>query len=142
MHRQFFLLAASLLLVGFAFLSFAPSTYAATTQQHSVPVTHANLANSCPPILSLGSNDNGEGFLVGALQNDLNNLYLNYSDTRWFANSPYNFGPYTQDPYHPLLEDGDFGMHTYNAVRDYQAWNGLKVDGIVGPQTWSSLGEC
>ena len=35
--------------------------------------------------------------------------------------------------------DGDFGRKTENAVRDYQADYGLKVDGIVGAKTWKSL---
>ncbi len=39
-----------------------------------------------------------------------------------------------------LVEDGDFGSNTEYAVRMYQEQNGLKVDGIVGENTWSSLG--
>jgi hypothetical protein len=35
----------------------------------------------------------------------------------------------------PLVCDGDFGAITDKAVRDYQASNGLSVDGIVGPKT-------
>src|ERR687894_293782 len=35
--------------------------------------------------------------------------------------------------------DGVFGAETDTAVRQYQARNGLEVDGIVGPVTWSSL---
>ena len=38
-----------------------------------------------------------------------------------------------------LEEDGIFGVNTQNAVKTYQKANNLKVDGIVGDQTWSSL---
>jgi peptidoglycan hydrolase-like protein with peptidoglycan-binding domain len=35
--------------------------------------------------------------------------------------------------------DGDFGISTENAVKEYQRKNGLTVDGVAGPQTWKSL---
>jgi hypothetical protein len=35
----------------------------------------------------------------------------------------------------PLKVDGDFGGSTETAVRKFQTFNGLPVDGIVGPQT-------
>ena len=37
--------------------------------------------------------------------------------------------------------DGIFGAQTQNAVRAYQAQVGLKIDGIVGCNTWRSLQE-
>ena len=37
--------------------------------------------------------------------------------------------------------DGIFGAQTENAVRAYQQSRGLTVDGIVGCNTWRSLGE-
>lgn len=38
-----------------------------------------------------------------------------------------------------LYEDGIFGRITEDAVKAFQRANGLKVDGIVGNQTWSKL---
>lgn len=40
-----------------------------------------------------------------------------------------------------LAEDGAFGSNTYNAVLDYQRKNKLAVDGVVGDETWGSLGK-
>lgn len=36
--------------------------------------------------------------------------------------------------------DGAYGKDTWVAVRDFQENNGLRVDGVVGPQTWAALG--
>ncbi|NMB46015.1 MAG: spore cortex-lytic enzyme [Firmicutes bacterium] len=36
--------------------------------------------------------------------------------------------------------DGVFGTETSRAVRNFQARNGLPVDGLVGPRTWVALG--
>ncbi|QNE32474.1 TIGR02594 family protein [Sphingomonas sp. NBWT7] len=46
----------------------------------------------------------------------------------------------TQRPRPPLELDGVFGPATDRAVREYQAGQGLTVDGIVGQRTWRSLG--
>lgn len=40
---------------------------------------------------------------------------------------------------YPLVGDGVFGSMTNSAVRRFQSDRGLRVDGIVGPQTWNAL---
>ncbi|WP_197507674.1 peptidoglycan-binding protein, partial [Mycobacterium sp. ACS4331] len=37
--------------------------------------------------------------------------------------------------------DGIYGWRMLQALYDFQAANGLMVDGIVGPSTWAALGE-
>lgn len=39
-----------------------------------------------------------------------------------------------------ITADGDFGPATEKAVKDYQAANGLAVDGIAGPDTFTHMG--
>lgn len=41
--------------------------------------------------------------------------------------------------YQPGPVDGVYGSITKEAVREYQRYHGLIVDGITGPQTWGSL---
>ena len=38
-----------------------------------------------------------------------------------------------------IAVDGDFGVNTENAVKDYQQSNGLTVDGIAGKNTFTKL---
>lgn len=45
------------------------------------------------------------------------------------------------DPRYPTKVDGIFGADTESSVRAFQADNGLKADGIVGPETWAKLDE-
>lgn len=42
--------------------------------------------------------------------------------------------------YYLGIVDGDYGYKTYQAVRKFQSKNGLKVDGICGPETLAALG--
>lgn len=42
--------------------------------------------------------------------------------------------------YYEGLIDGVYGTTTSVAVRNFQAKNGLRVDGVVGTQTWQALG--
>ncbi|QMU56825.1 MAG: peptidoglycan-binding protein [Boseongicola sp.] len=39
-----------------------------------------------------------------------------------------------------ITADGDFGPGTERALREYQSANGLAVDGIAGPDTFSAMG--
>lgn len=39
-----------------------------------------------------------------------------------------------------VTADGDFGPGTEKALRDYQAANGLVVDGVAGPDTFTAMG--
>jgi peptidoglycan hydrolase-like protein with peptidoglycan-binding domain len=100
----------------------------ATTHQTvtTKTLTHS-VATSCPPTLAYGST----GSWVKTLQNALNNDY----EAGYFPNTPYNFKP-------KLKVDGDFGTLTANAVKDFQEWYLLVVDGVVGPKTWNALGYC
>lgn len=62
----------------------------------------------------------------------------------WHAHGPYVteaqrlLNRLTQ-PSPQLLEDGRFGPRTHAAVVDYQARTQLRVDGLIGPQTWRAL---
>ena len=61
----------------------------------------------------------------GSAGNDVKTLQ------EWLIQLGYDLGGYGAD--------GKFGGKTEVAVRSFQASNGLKVDGIVGPATWSAL---
>jgi peptidoglycan hydrolase-like protein with peptidoglycan-binding domain len=39
----------------------------------------------------------------------------------------------------PGAVDGAFGIYTESAVRSFQTWATLTVDGVVGPLTWEKL---
>lgn len=38
-----------------------------------------------------------------------------------------------------VVPDGVFGLRTEGRVREFQDYEGLRVDGIVGPKTWRAL---
>src|SRR5215208_4044219 len=40
-----------------------------------------------------------------------------------------------------LTEDGDFGQKTHDAVVAFQKQALLTADGVVGPKTWTALGQ-
>ena len=42
--------------------------------------------------------------------------------------------------YHAGMEDGIFCQNTKRAVMDWQISHGLEVDGIIGRETWASIG--
>lgn len=42
--------------------------------------------------------------------------------------------------YHGTV-DGVYGWRTLDAIYTFQNYNGLLIDGIVGPRTWAALGE-
>ena len=42
--------------------------------------------------------------------------------------------------YYNGVVDGVYGAQTASAVKYFQRRNGLRVDGVVGPQTWGALG--
>ncbi len=39
----------------------------------------------------------------------------------------------------PLRVDGDYGWRTEIAVKNFQRQYGLRIDGVVGPETWATL---
>lgn len=43
------------------------------------------------------------------------------------------------DVVEPIKVDGKFGDKTLHAVENFQRFNGLTVDGVVGPKTWDAL---
>lgn len=56
------------------------------------------------------------------------------SDVRVLQRKLYQWG------YYEGTADGVFGTDTALAVRDFQRKNRLRVDGVVGPETWAALG--
>jgi lysozyme len=126
-HSMKKVLCSMLLLVAlfscFTFLSTPPTFAASSLPSHHTSLPHPNTTNACPPTIRSGST----GTYVVWLQEDLNWYYEN---TSYFTSV------------YPLAEDGIFGSNTNTAVRDFQSWAGIGVDGIVGPQTWAAIGEC
>ena len=52
---------------------------------------------------------------------------------------PTNFG---NGDYGGLTVDGQFGANTEAATKDFQSFEDLSVDGIIGPKTWAALDSC
>jgi len=89
-----------------------PETKAALYDDVSGAPTAIDLSSSaCPANMTEGEDDG----CVTTLQSFLNS---------WGAD---------------LAVDGDFGIHTFDAVEAFQAAHGLNVDGQVGPQTKSVI---
>lgn len=85
----------------------------------------------CPGTLSNGSS----GTWVQALQQALN---LDVIGPEGKIIPP----TYNGDHWWPLPLDGQFGTHTENAVKALQAANDIRVDGVVGNQTWNTMLMC
>lgn len=109
------------------------SAFVATFTLYPAPPAHAMSSACGMPTIAYGSS----GSDVTYLQLVLNNRY----SQGWFKNTPYDFQPY-QHSNTPLAVDGDFGILTTNAVEDFQTAAHIRVDGSVGPQTWTALGVC
>jgi hypothetical protein len=75
---------------------------------------------ACPPIVQYGSKNTW----VKTLQQDLNKRGMTDSAGK------------------ALVVDGDFGANTQYAVKKWQKHAQITVDGVVGPETWHSLGRC
>ncbi len=82
--------------------------------------------------------------LLFAFQSDLNNLFgysraaLSYYGSTGqevidIQAKLYNWG------YYNGIVDGVYGYETYQAVRYFQSKNGLRVDGVTGPETLAAL---
>ncbi|MBP5976220.1 peptidoglycan-binding protein [Brasilonema sp. CT11] len=79
------------------------------------------MSTQAQPILKKGS----QGPEVTRLQN-----LLNQADRKKnFGNPP------------PLHVDGEFGANTETAVKNFQKFYGLTIDGVVGSKTWAKLIE-
>lgn len=78
------------------------------------PITPPNAGQNRTPTIQFGS----QGMAVAYCQNLLNARIVQ----------------------HPILwVDGLFGASTDQRVRQFQTQKGLKIDGIVGPETWGAL---
>ena len=75
-------------------------------------------------------NDNSPTQSLPTLKRGSNGEYVTLLQTK-LANLGYDLGSYGVD--------GDFGKATEAAVKKFQKDHGLKVDGIVGAQTWAAL---
>lgn len=92
------------------------------------PTALAAFSQSCPAQQQQGNS----GALVQVIQFRLNSLNED-GDIAHAHGNPF-----------PLATDGGFGPLTNEAVLDFQSTsgNGLGADGMVGPQTWGTMGFC
>ncbi|MFF7754988.1 peptidoglycan-binding protein [Streptomyces sp. NPDC007971] len=112
-RKQFLLLVATAALG--SGLAVAPAAQAAVSAPSSgvvAPMVHGCNFTTAQPVLRYGST----GSAVKELQ-----CLLKY----WGFN--------------PGAVDGSFGSNTAKAVKQFQAWWPLAVDGVVGPDTWTAL---
>jgi hypothetical protein len=97
-----------------------------------------------------------EGQMVGGTNawyfDAADNGWISFSALKWvsYPGSVVRYGshgPFVEEVQYQLNRlgypsgtvDGIFGTNTLNAVRAFQKADGLTVDGIVGPLTWSKL---
>jgi peptidoglycan hydrolase-like protein with peptidoglycan-binding domain len=132
MKRLFSQMALTFALVAMlTFLIGSTASAQSTLTTHRTSTAAISVSLACPPTISEGSG----GAAVVTLQQALNKLYRDFADPSWWENSPQNAHP-------PLSVDGSFGPLTRAAVIDFQYWNSLTQDGIVGPNTWHVLHKC
>lgn len=66
-------------------------------------------------------------------------LYSGYSSSSWLRDDVQGLQNILRSKGYSVSVDGYFGAQTASVVKSYQRANRLSADGIVGPQTWSSL---
>lgn len=97
-----------------------PTAGVTPTKPPTVKPTPTPKPKPCPATIQDGS----KGTLVTTLQKELNARGMKGSDGK------------------VLTVDGDFGANTVAAVKSWQSREKISVDGIVGPDTWRTLGNC
>jgi serine/threonine protein kinase len=101
-------------------LSTPASTPTPTSKPAATPPPKPTPKPVCPPTVQSGST----GAWVKTLQQDLNSRGMTDQNGK------------------PLVVDGNFGPMTLYAVKTWQKKAGTTVDGVVGPLSWHTLGQC
>jgi peptidoglycan hydrolase-like protein with peptidoglycan-binding domain len=96
-----------------------------------VPSAQKHTGNNCPAV-TLSSTGSNDPLWVKALQDVLNMDGYEGAMPK----------SYTNDAWWPLGVDGSFGIHTTNAVEDFQHANSLTQNGVVDTGTWQAMGMC